>query len=111
MGITSLCCRVSARNESALHPAQLAEALAMHSTEGWTIRHPCTLQAIKTEMSHLVKYEVAHEAKVHNTTRLTKDADEGIASCNLGGGDVGSQNGGFCWAVWYSPSWGVSITL
>ena len=48
----------------------------MRSTEGWTTRHPCALQAIKTEMSHLVKYEVAHAAKVHNTSRLTKDADE-----------------------------------
>ena len=79
-----------------LHPAQLAEAMVMRSTEGWTTRHPCALQAMKTEMSDLVKYEVAHQAKVHNTTGLTKDADEGIASCNLGGGDVGGQNGGSC---------------
>src|SRR5438093_10421538 len=86
--------------------------MAMRSIEGWTTRHPGALQAIKTEMSHLVKYEVAHAAKVHNTTRLTQDADEGIASCNLGGGDVGNQNSGFCWAVWFSLlSWEVPTTL
>jgi len=36
----------------------------------------------------------------------------GIASCNLGGGDIGNQNSDSGWAVWSSLlSWEVPITL